>query len=56
MTDSAKPAVHANLCPANSHIHHAHLLMVLLHPMIRHGVLLAACLTLDAHFDFQLMY
>jgi len=37
MTDSAKPAVHANLCPANSHIHHTHLLMALFHPMIRHG-------------------
>ncbi len=56
MTQSTKPAVHANLCHADLHIHHTRLLMVFLHPMTSYGVLLAACLALAADPDFQHMH
>ena len=56
MTQSTEPAAHANMGPADSHIHHTRLLMVFLHPMTSYGVLLAACLALVAHSDFQHMH
>lgn len=51
MTQSAEPVVHANLCPAHSHIYHTRLSMIFMQPMTTSGVLLAACLMLATHSD-----